>query len=176
MATSFVEYNNYGFWAHDAFVEAMQLCLINEIENTNYEIEHKWLTKFKHDLSIECLPMIYGGMSMRLDEYIVTNERKKILFLLIDRIVDSINLTDNYIQGRNLFNFRLRALEIVKEGGEIKFKSKIDFNKTLNDSSWLDSTIHDFKERYSFSFLLLKKLLDGELKTLASSPMDYWNY
>lgn len=33
MASSFIDINDVGLWARDGFVEATQLCLINEIEN-----------------------------------------------------------------------------------------------------------------------------------------------
>jgi len=68
MASSFIKFGDFGFWAKDAFVEAMQLCLINEIESDHVDAI-KWVNLFKEELALQSFPMIYGGMSMGLDDF-----------------------------------------------------------------------------------------------------------
>ena len=59
MASSFIDIKDIGFWAKDGFIEAIQLCLINEIENQNLN-EIKWINEFKSELAFQSLPMIHG--------------------------------------------------------------------------------------------------------------------
>ena len=175
MATSFIKINNTGFWAKDPFVEAMQLCLINEIENQKLD-SIDWIRKYKCKIALESVPMIYGGMSMALEEYLTTNERKAQIVELIDIIITRIGSTDNYITGSNLHEFRKRAMTVLLETGELEFKNQREFNKIINDSRWNESVgIVKVKDRYQHAFKLLKLLINGEMKTTTSSPADYWN-
>lgn len=175
MASSFINIKDIGFWARDGFVEAMQLCLINEIEIKKLD-SLEWVNEFKNELALQSLPMIYGGMSMGLEEFITTYERKAQLIELIDSIIEKIDTTNNYITGSNLHEMRKRALTIFSAtGGE--FKNQEEFEKTVNDSGWnLSNGISEVKDRYQHSFKLLRKLINGDLHTTASSPENYWNY
>tara|TARA_B100000674_G_C37671374_1_gene837175 strand:+ start:28 stop:558 length:531 start_codon:yes stop_codon:yes gene_type:complete len=176
MGSSFIDIKDKGFWARDGFVEAMQLCLINEIENQSLD-SIDWINEFKNALALQSLPLIYGGMSMELEEFLTTNERKGQLNTLIDFIIEKIDKTDSYITGNNLHKMRIRAMTILSESGKIEFENQKDFDKTVNDSRWNESIeIGVVKDRYRHSFRLLKKLINGEMTTTASSPEDYWNY
>lgn len=176
MASSFIDINDYGFWAKDGFVEAMQLCLINEIENQKLD-SIDWINEYKNELALQSLPMIYGGMSMELEDFLTTNERKALIVKLIDTIIEKIDLIDNYITGTNLHELRKRAMTILSETGKLEFKNQKEFDKTVNDSRWNESDgIAEVKDRYQHSFKLLKNLINDEIKTTASSPIDYWNY
>lgn len=57
MASSFINSKDIGYWAKDGFVEAMQLCLINEIEIQNLD-SIEWCNEYKNALALESLPMI----------------------------------------------------------------------------------------------------------------------
>jgi len=176
MASSFIKIDNIGFWARDGFVEAMQLCLIHEIENQNLD-STEWINGFKNELALQALPMIYGGMSMGLEKFITTTERRTQVVELIDLIVKKIDTTDNYITGPNLHDMRKRAMHILSETGELKFKDQDDFERTVNDSSWnLSDGISAVKNRYQHAFKLLKMLIIGNMNTTASSPETYWNF
>jgi hypothetical protein len=176
MASSFINIKDIGYWAKDGFVEAMQLCLINEIEiQTLDSIE--WLNEYKNDLALESLPMIYGGMSMSLNEFINTDERKAILIELINVITKKIDEIDNYLTGPNLHEMRKRAMEILLDTNMLEFKNQEDFERTVNDSGWnISLGSKDVKDRYQHSFKLLKMLINGEMNSTASSPETYWNY
>ena len=173
MANSFIEIEEFGFWANDGFVEAMQLCIINEIENQKLD-DLSWINNYKNKLALQSLPLIFGGMSMEL-EFINTDERKEQLNTIIDVIIEKIDASDEYITGSNLHNMRYRAMEILSETGQANFKTAKDFDKAVNDARWLESDgVADFKDEYKHSFVLLKKLINGLLKTTAASPIDYW--
>ncbi|WP_167342041.1 hypothetical protein [Nonlabens sp. SY33080] len=176
MASSFVDINGIGFWARDGFVEAMQLCLINEIENQKLD-SIEWINEYKCELALQSLPMIYGGMSMLLEEFLTTDERKSQILKLIDLIIDKIDSSDDYITGSNLHQLRKRAMTILSETEKMEFENQKEFEKTVNDSRWNESNgISEVKDRYQHSFKLLKSLIKGELNTTASSPENYWNY
>lgn len=176
MASSFINIKDIGYWAKDGFVEAMQLCLINEIEIQNLD-SIEWINEYKNELALESLPMIYGGMSMRLNEFIKTDERKAILIELINVIIKKIDSIDNYLTGSNLHEMRKRAMRILSETNMLEFMNQEDFEKTINDSGWSISLgIKDMKDRYQHSFKLLKMLINGEMNSTAASPETYWNY
>ncbi|WP_405376591.1 hypothetical protein [Nonlabens sp. Asnod3-A02] len=176
MASSFIDINDIGFWAKDGFVEAMQLCLINEIENRNLD-SIEWINEFKSELALQALPMIYGGMSMRLNEFLDTDERKTQIVEMLDEIIIKIDSSNSYITGSNMHEMRKRAMTILSETGKTEFKDEKEFEKTVNDSRWNESNgISDVKDRYQHSFVLLKRLINGEMSSTASSKIDYWNY
>lgn len=176
MASSFINIKEIGYWAKDGFVEAMQLCLINEIEIQNLD-SIEWINEYKNDLALESLPMIYGGMSMSINEFINTDERKAILIELINVIIKKIDTIDNYLTGSNLHEMRKRAMEILLETNMLEFKNQEDFERTVNDSGWnISLGSKDVKDRYQHSFKLLKMLIKGEMNSTASSPETYWNY
>ena len=138
MASSFIDINDYGFWARDGFVEAMQLCLINEIENQKLD-SIDWINQYKSELALQSLPVIYGGMSMELEEFLTTDERKVQILKLIDIIIDKIDSTDNYITGNNFYELRKRAMTILSETGKMEFKNQAEFERIVNDSKWKES-------------------------------------
>ena len=176
MASSFINIKDIGYWAKDGFVEAMQLCLINEIEIQNLD-SIEWINEYKNELALESLPMIYGGISMRLNEFVNTDERKAIVIELIDVITKKIDMTDDYLTGPSLHEMRKRAMEILLKTDMLEFKNPEDFERTVNDSGWnISLGIKDVKDRYQHSFQLLKMLINGEMNSTASSPENYWNY
>lgn len=176
MGSSFIDIKDKGFWARDGFVEAMQLCLINEIENQNLDAID-WIKEFKNELALQSLPLVYGGMSLQLEVFLTTDERKARLIELIDFIIEKIDKTDNYITGGNLHEMRKRAMTILSETGKLDFKNQKEFDKTINASRWNEADgIIQVKDRYQHSFKLLKRLMNGEMRSTASSLIDYWNY
>lgn len=175
MASSFIEIKGFGFWAKDGFVEVMQLCLINEIETRKLD-SINWINEYKNELALQSLPMIYGGMSMLLEEFLTTGERKSQIVDLIESIIDKINSTDNYITGSHFQKLRTRSMTILSETGKMKFKNQNEFERIINDSRWNESDgIEKVKGRYQQSFELLKKLIKGDMNSTVSSPQDYWN-
>jgi hypothetical protein len=175
MASSFIRFRDFGFWAKDGFVEAMQLCLIHEIESDTVGAV-EWVNLFKTELALQAFPMIYSGMSMELDEFLTDDERERIVLRLVDQIVARIITDPSYMTGETMHNFRNRAMRILQETDKADFNDEKEFLKAVNDSNWLGSSIHEVKDRYAYSFDLLKRLIKGQITTTAASPVDYWNY
>ncbi len=66
-------------------------------------------------------------------------------------------------------------MKILWQVDEKNFENENDFLKSVNDSRWNESTIHKAKENYINGFILLRKLINSELETTASSTINYWN-
>ncbi|EDP96421.1 hypothetical protein U8527_09930 [Kordia algicida OT-1] len=176
MASSFIEHKNYGFWASDGFVEAMQICLIDEIEATSFDSK-SWIIQYKDELALQSIPLVYGGMSMSLDRFLINDERKKIVIDLIDKIIQKINSDETYLNNENLRRMRKNAMLILyKQGNTFQDESEID--EDVKNSRWRgnDSDGNQFKDRCINAFQLLKKLINEELKTDAGSPESYWDF
>ncbi|WP_089371856.1 hypothetical protein [Dokdonia pacifica] len=176
MASSFIEFKDYGFWAKDGFVEAMQNCLINEIEVTEFD-SSSWIIKYKEELALQSLPLIYGGMSMSLDEFLIDKERKELIVKLINKIIKKISSSENYISNGNFREMRRNALQILLKNGNA-FKDESEINEEVKNSRWRgdDNCVSQYKDRYINAFLLLKKLINEKLKTDVSSVESYWEY
>ncbi|MEP0264260.1 hypothetical protein [Dokdonia sp.] len=176
MASSFIEFKDYGFWAKDGFVEAMQNCLINEIKLTEFD-SNSWIIQYKEELALHSLPLIYGGMSMSLDEFLIDKERKELIIKLIKKIIKKINSSENYISNENLREMRKNALQILLKNGNA-FKDESEINEDVKNSRWrgIDNCVSQYKDRYINAFLLLEKLINEKLKTDASSVESYWEY
>lgn len=54
----------------------MQICLISEIETQKLDLIER-INQFKIELAIQSFSLIFGGMSMELEEFITTDERKE---------------------------------------------------------------------------------------------------
>jgi len=176
MGNSFIDFKEKGFWARDYIIEVMLLCLINEIENQNLDSTN-WINEYKNTLALQSIPIIIGGMSMELDKFLINDELKGQLNSLIDLIIEKIDKTDNYITGNNLHKMRTRAMTILLDSEEIEFNNQKEFDETVNYSRWKESSgIEKAKDIFKHAFKLLKKLINGDMKTTVSSPIDYWNY
>jgi cytidylate kinase len=148
--------------------------LINEIENQNLDAI-EWIKEYKIELAFQSLPLMMGGMSMQLKEFLTTGERKTQIVQVIDKIIETIESSDDYITGSNLQKFRYRAMQILAESEKVKVRNQQEFDEMLNYSSWDNSVrLNEVKHRYQHAFILLRKLINGELNTDASSPEDYW--
>lgn len=174
MATSFIHRGNFGFWANDGFVEAMQLCIIDEIENSGYEPSEFWLNAYKSELALQAIPLIFGGMSMELEEFIIDENRESTLISIINRILEKIDANSAYLTGNNMHQFRQNAMEVLRRNGQIE--SEEEFQDFVSKSNWRDSPIEKVKNNYRQAFELLKKLLMNNITSTPSSPIDYWNY
>jgi hypothetical protein len=174
MATSFIDKNEYGFWARDATVEVMMLSIIQEIDNSYNTID--WLKTYQHHISMQSLPLIYGGMSMELDEFMTSADRIDIFLELIGKIRNRVKKDAEYLSGNNLHKYRVRAMEIMGEYNPKAFKNKLDFKECVDMSGWDKADTSGVIDVYLNAFELLEALLLGEIKFTASSPIDYWKY
>ncbi|MEM1217948.1 MAG: hypothetical protein AAGH79_03515 [Bacteroidota bacterium] len=176
MAKSFIQIGDHGFWAQDRFIEAMQLCLIHEIEQQHLD-STSWVMDYKEALALESVPIMVGARSMRLEAFLTTPERNALILSLIDAIVEKIEIDAHYFTAENLYAFRRRALEILAASKTIQFANEQEFLAVLNRSRWQESPgISAVKGRYQQAFTLLRRLVNQELQTEVSSPINYWGF
>lgn len=170
MSNSFIHFNDNGFWAGDAFVEAFHLLLFEEIDN-QYGNSIEWLSFYKKEIALQSLPLIYGGMSMCLDETIVDQDRKEILLILIENIKFRITTDINYLTGTHLNSLRRVVRRYLISESEFDWDEK-EIEKQLNDGGYgEDLPTH----RYIRAFDLLKQLVAGQINYKADSPVTYWD-
>lgn len=155
------------------FLEAMILCLFEEIELAeNHELE--WLKEYKMELATQAIPVISGGMSLHLEEYLIEEERKSVVISFCQSIVTKIEKTDSYLTGKNLHQLRRKAMTLINENDNSW--SQLELDELVNDSRWQESRIANIKNGYAQSFILLISLISGEMKTTVSSPQSYWSW
>ena len=170
MANSFIEFNTNGFWARDGFVEAFQLLLFEEINN-QYGNTIEWLTTYKSEIAMQSLPLIYGGMSLCLDETLISQNRKDILLKCLDRIKSRISSDENYLTGRHLNMLRQDVRQFLVRAKKFKWDEE-QIAKQVKDGAYGDELPQKI---YLSAFELLSQLISGQLNFKADTPITYWD-
>lgn len=165
MPTSFIHIDKEckkGFWANDGIVEFMLICLINEIELQNLAVE-SWLSEYKVELAEQAIPLVMGGMSLELVEYINTSVRQQLLVSMIDSILVKFDSDPNYFKGVTLHDFRQRAMEMLQQN-EGYWKKEGELERVISGSRWKEADkINEARQQYRNSLVALKQLLLGEI-------------
>jgi hypothetical protein len=118
MGTSFVKYKDFGFWSPDSFLESWLVTLLDEMRKLT--VREPWQESLMEHWRIQA--SIDGGlMSVGLDEFLISDERRDFL----------VSLAHNALQ---------RSNGNARRTGE-----------------------------------LFAALLMGKLRTIASSPIDYFD-
>ncbi len=158
MASSFINYKDNGFWARDGFVEAFQLLLFEEIQLVHSD-SSDWLNEYKKELSLQSLPMIYGGMSMMLDETLIDARRKDTILELLTAIKEKIANDSNYLTAKHLNGLRKTVRQYLIGIKEIEMSDK-EIEKALLDGSYGDELPVN---SYQHNFELLRNLIAERL-------------
>jgi hypothetical protein len=89
MATSFVEFKNYGFWAHDAFLEGLLYLIVKELKALPDETEwkHKLIESWTFSFSIGFVGCIPVGLDEKLTDDDKIKRMGNILKLIFQRLV-----------------------------------------------------------------------------------------
>ena len=169
MASSFIEYKSNGFWVNDGLVEAFQLLLFKEIQ-LQYKDRIDWLNEYKLELGMESLPLVTGGMSMKLDEMLTDEQRETIILQLVDIIRYRIFSDKKYLTGEHLNALRKIVREYLLSHKKINWSNE-EFENELNNGKYNDDLPI---ESYQTGFDLLRKLINRELKYKPNTPITYW--
>jgi hypothetical protein len=148
MATTFVEFKNYGFWAHDSFLEGLLYLIVKELkaspldEDWKYNIIDKWNYAYLSGFS--------GSIPIELEENLTDKEKLTLMVEILQTILEKIESDPLYLSAEEMNkNFvggrRMKWVEINKEG----------FLRTTK---------------------MTLELLEGKLKTNASSPLTYLKF
>ena len=170
MASSFIDFKDNGFWARDGFVEAFQLLLFEEIRII-YNDSSDWLNEYKKELSLQSLPLIHGGMSMRLDETLIDNSRNETILHLLDNIKEKISKDKDYLTGKHLNRLRRTVRKYLIGVNEITMTEK-EIEKDILDGCYGDELPVN---NYQRGFDLLRNLIAGQLKYKVDTEITYWD-
>lgn len=170
MASSFINFRNNGFWAKDGFVEAFQLLLFEEINN-HYGNNIEWLNSYKKDIALQSLPLVYGGMSMCLDETLVDQSRAEMLITLIDIINTRISSEENYLTSTHLNSLRRVIRQYLIAEKEFDWDEK-EVDRQVEEGAYYGGELP--KSNYIRGFDLLRQLIAGQITFNAGTPITYW--
>ncbi|MES2776053.1 MAG: hypothetical protein V4722_17885 [Bacteroidota bacterium] len=168
MASSFIGFKDNGFWARDGFVESFQLLLFEEIQ-LQYQDQFEWLNNYKKNLALQSLPLIYGGMSMCLDETLTDSNRTAIILELLDDIGKKIVNDNEYLTGTHLNSLRKTVRNYLVDMKEFDWDEK-EIEKQLKDGHYGELPF----EKYKRGFSLLRALVVGQLNIKADTEITYW--
>ncbi|MEM6721355.1 MAG: hypothetical protein AAF611_18650 [Bacteroidota bacterium] len=158
MASSFIELNNVGFWASDGFIEAIQYCIIHEIELQNFP-KDSWVYEYRNQIALQSIPLVYGGMSMCLEDIV----EKPIIIRIIDQIVYKINNDDDYFTLSNMQQMQRRTMKLLLKKYNI-YRNDEEIEEDIRNGRWSCGVcISKLKKRYICAFELLNTLIKGEL-------------
>lgn len=148
MATSYIEFKNYGFWAHDEFLEGLLYLIVKELKEL--PLDNDW----KHIL-IESWTFSYsagfmGCIPVELDEKLNDEEKVNLILDVLKSIISKTHSDSNYLTYSELNSNlvggkKTTRLSIRKEG----------FLRTAH---------------------MTIDLLEGRLKMDAASPLTYLKY
>lgn len=169
MGSSFITFREYGFWARDGFIEAYQLLLFEKAQ-LHQDDDLKWLIDYKGELALESLPLIPGGMSMRLTETLTDESRKLVIIKLINEVIYKITTDPAYLTAEHLNSLRSTIRHYLVSIKEIDWSERA-IEKDAKDGAYQGELS---KKNYLKAFDLLRKLIGGKLPYKADTAITYW--
>jgi hypothetical protein len=145
MATSFIEFKDYGFWAHDTSVEALLFSIVRELRASS--LDEEWKYKIIDQWTFSYLSGFSASVPIELDETLTDDEKTTVIVETLKLIVSKSENNDHYL-------------------------SPDDLNKSFvggRRRKWVELDMEDFLQAAKMTI----DLLEGRLKTNASSPLTY---
>lgn len=139
MASSFITKDNlYGFWVNDSLMQVICWGLVNIIDITPSNDKNYWL-KNEHRESIydNSQGIFVGFMNLRLDEFLINQERKKLFQEIIFETKKFFLDKGNYISVKDLNNFQL-INETKRE-----WLSPLETKRLIKILNYLDDVVND---------------------------------
>ena len=139
MASSFITKDNlYGFWVNDSLMQVICWGLVNIIDITPSNDKNYWL-KNEHRESIydNSQGIFVGFMNLRLDEFLINQERKKLFQEIIFETKKFFLDKGNYISIKDLNNFQL-INETKRE-----WLSPLETKRLIKILNYLDDVVNE---------------------------------
>ncbi|MEM8891706.1 MAG: hypothetical protein AAGD28_27250 [Bacteroidota bacterium] len=146
MASSCIEFEEKEYWVRDGVVETWQISLVDEIKRR--ALKESWILEFQKELAFQAIPIIIGGMSMCLNEFLISQDRKNQFKEWIQAIIERMKSSAEYVSGKHYQKLRLQALQMLRDQGELRISKEKEFEKMLNSSRWAETDLSNFQERY----------------------------
>jgi hypothetical protein len=147
MATSFVEFKNYGYWSNDGFLEGVLYLLNRELKKI--EPSQDWMNNVIEEWTFAYSVGFSGCIPVCLNEYFNSEDKVSILRQVLEKLIRNFDEVDNYITVQELND-----------------------NRVGGDGRWIGINQVGFINTAE----LMLDLINGKLKTDASSPIDYLKY
>jgi len=144
MGTSYVEFIDKGYWAHDVFLEGLSYLLAREFKKL--KVKQKWQTELIGKWN-DAATLDYVGCVPSYFDNFDTHDKVQLLRQTLIHIQEQLTVNPNFLSVAELNE------NSVGQGGWIE----LNLNRFLNITR------------------LTLDLIDGQLKTNASSPIDYWS-
>lgn len=90
MSTSFVEYQGYGFWSWDGYLEHVLALLADAIGSSTSQ---EWLRELRDHWRLHSSGVFLGFIHPGLDEFLTNDERRDTVLGLVREISESAGLT-----------------------------------------------------------------------------------
>lgn len=144
VATSYVEFIQYGFWTHDSYLEVLSYLLAREFNRLDKKDDWQLnlISKWRMAASagfIGCVPSYLKDF----DTHEKVQLLREILVMIRSRLEDTPT-----------------------------FLTAFELNQHTSREDWEDHHLPIFNQIVELTL----RLIDGEMKTTAASPIDYWNF
>jgi hypothetical protein len=90
MSNSFVEYRERGFWSWDGYLEHVLSLLASKIGQSPSE---PWLRELRDHWRSQASGAFSGWIHPKLDKYVVSEDRRKVVLALVEGVVEEPGLT-----------------------------------------------------------------------------------
>jgi len=92
MASSFIEFQNNGFWIRDGILEPATSYLYLQIYK--YEPKEKWLTEMGEHIKYNSWGYFKGFMNLRLDKYLNDEQHRELFLELVNKTINELKKKD----------------------------------------------------------------------------------
>jgi hypothetical protein len=144
MGTSFVDFNGHGYWIQDGFLEGLSFMLAREFEKM--PDKEDWQKELVDDWIIAATAGFVGCVPSYLNDYFETPDRLELLRTTLKTIINKLEIDADFLTLADLNDNKIGL-------GEWHAVNRQGFQKAAR---------------------LMLDLIDGKLRTNASSPVDYW--
>lgn len=102
MASSFVRFEEYGFWSSDGFLQIWLYFLVQEI---NHRPDTPgWLKEAAEDWALQAQGLFSGSIYVGLDEYITVPTRKELLIDLSNEAIKTLQGYGKFFLSKEMLN------------------------------------------------------------------------
>lgn len=105
MSTSFIEYQGYGFWSWDGYLEHVLALLARQIGNSPNQI---WLAELRDHWQSQASGVFRGWIHPNLDEFITDDERRNVVLGLLNEVLSTTGLNREAEETARLLEALLR--------------------------------------------------------------------
>ncbi|MCA8830059.1 hypothetical protein [Hymenobacter pini] len=146
MATSFIEFRNFGFWCEDSLLETWLSYFLQQIDEADSTDD--WLLQLKQQWQFQATAGLVGCIDLELDDFADSQEHIFVLLKLAAQTHRVLIASGGLLTAEILNNRRYKAAGVI----------------------WTESVASTYFLKVG---QLFSQLLEGTLQTKVDSPLDY---